>query len=94
MSCPRLRFFMRAPSNWLGVGTAYVGVAAPLPITDPFSGVPPRIALGALIDLPIMLFTYRASPEVDSIWFCRRMAVSIQSTGNALWHNDLQNCRD
>lgn len=44
---------MRAPSNWLGVGAAYVGVAAPLPITEPFSGVPARIALGALVDLPI-----------------------------------------
>lgn len=53
MSCPRLRFFMRAPSNWLGVGALYVGVAAPLPITEPFNGVPARIALGALVDLSI-----------------------------------------
>lgn len=53
MSCPRPRFFIRAPSNWLGVGAAYVGVAAPLPTTEPFSGVPARIALGALVDLSV-----------------------------------------
>jgi len=47
------------------------------------------------IDMSIqILFTYRACPGVDSIWFYQRMAVSIQSTGNALWHNDLRNCRD
>lgn len=51
MSCPRLRFLSKAPSNWEEVDAAYVGVAAPLPTTDPLSGVLDRIALGALVDL-------------------------------------------
>lgn len=51
MSCPRLRFLSKAPSNWEEVDAAYVGVAAPLPTTDPLSGMLDRIALGALVDL-------------------------------------------
>lgn len=51
ISCPRLRFLSKAPSNWAELEAAYVGVVAPLPTTDPLSGVLDRIALGALVDL-------------------------------------------
>jgi hypothetical protein len=71
MSCPRPRFFRRALSNWLGVGAVYVGVAAPLPITEPFNGVPARITLGALVDLSVAPDDYfqqsEESEEQDSL---------------------------